>query len=459
MGIGLSKQKKSYEMNMCEGPLVGKMLIFTIPLMFSGILQLLFNAADIIVVGRYAGPQALAAVGSTSSLINLLVNMFMGLSVGANILVSRYYGAKRENDINETVHTSITVAAIAGVILAILGNIFAKPLLVLMGSPEDVVDLAAIYVKIYFAGMPATLIYNYGAAILRAIGDTKRPLYYLTCAGVVNVILNLIFVIGFDMSVAGVALATVSAQCISAVLLIRCMCRVEGSCRLELKKLGIHKEKVFLLLRHGLPAGLQGSVFSFSNVLIQSSINSFGSVAMAGSSAAGNLEGFVYTAMNAFQQTALCFTSQNLGGGKYDRIHKVFRNSLLMVTIVGVVLGGGCYLLGQELLHIYSSDAEVIAYGMNRLKWLALPYFLCGVMDTLVGMLRGLGYAVLPMIVSVIGACGFRILWIVTVFSRFHSLDVLFSSYPISWLLTGGTHLLCFIVIWSKMKKRLINHS
>ena len=451
----MSKQKKSYEMNMCEGPLAGKMLIFTIPLMFSGILQLLFNAADTIVVGRYAGPQALAAVGSTTSLINLLVNMFMGLSVGANILISRYYGAKREQDIHETVHTSITVAAIAGIILAVVGNIFAKPLLVLMGSPEDVVDLAAIYVKIYFMGMPVILIYNYGAAILRAIGDTKRPLYYLTTAGVVNVILNLIFVIGMDMSVAGVALATVIAQCVSVALLLRCMCKMEGSCRLELKKLGIYKEKAVLLFRYGLPAGLQGSVFSFSNVLIQSSINSFGSVAMAGSSAAANIEGFVYTAMNSFQQTALCFTSQNLGGGRYERINKVLRNSMLMVTFVGVVMGGGCYFFGEDLLKVYTSDPEVIAYGLIRFKWIGIPYFICGIMDVLVGMLRGLGYAVVPMFVSIIGACGFRILWIATVFAQYHSMDVLFSSYSISWLLTGGTHLICYFVVWKRLRKRL----
>ena len=454
----MSRQKKSYEMNMCEGPLVGKMLIFTIPLMFSGILQLLFNAADTIVVGRYAGSQALAAVGSTTSLINLLVNMFMGLSVGANILISRYYGAKKEADISETVHTSITVAVLAGIVLAVLGNIFAKPLLVLMGSPEDVLDLAAIYVKIYFMGMPVILVYNYGAAILRAIGDTKRPLYYLTTAGIVNVVLNLIFVIGLNMSVAGVALATVISQCVSVALLLRCMCKMEGSCKLEIKKLGIHKEKAFLLLRHGLPAGLQGSVFSFSNVLIQSSINSFGSVAMAGSSAAANIEGFIYTAMNSFQQTALCFTSQNLGGGKYERINKVLRNSILMVAFVGIVMGCGCYLFGEELLAIYSSDPEVIAYGLTRFKWIGIPYFLCGIMDALVGMLRGLGYAVVPMFVSIIGACGFRILWIATVFSQFHSLDVLFCSYPISWILTCGTHLICYIVVWGKLKKKLMSH-
>ena len=451
----MSRQKKSYEMNMCEGPLAGKMLIFTIPLMFSGILQLLFNAADTIVVGRYAGSQALAAVGSTTSLINLLVNMFMGLSVGANILISRYYGAKREEDIRETVHTSITVAALGGVLLAVLGNTFAKPLLVLMGSPADVVDLAAIYVKIYFMGMPVIMVYNYGAAILRAIGDTKRPLYYLTIAGVVNVILNLFFVVKLEMSVAGVALATVISQCVSVALLLRCMCQMEGSCRLELKKLGIQKEKAVLLLRHGLPAGLQGSVFSFSNVLIQSSINSFGSIAMAGSSAAANIEGFIYTAMNSFQQTALCFTSQNLGGGKHDRITKVLRNSVLMVSFVGIVMGCGCYLFGEELLSVYSSDPEVISYGLIRFRWIGIPYFLCGIMDALVGMLRGLGYAIVPMAVSIIGACGFRIVWIATVFARFHSLDVLFSSYGISWILTGGTHFICFMIVWGRLKKKL----
>ena len=452
----MSKQKRSYEMNMCEGPLVGKMLVFTIPLMFSGILQLLFNAADTIVVGRYAGSEALAAVGSTTALINLLVNLFMGLSVGANILISRYYGAKRETDIQETVHTSITVAALAGILLAVLGNVFAKPLLLLMGSPEDVVDLAAIYVKIYFMGMPVILIYNYGSAILRAIGDTKRPLYYLTIAGVVNVVLNLIFVIGFDMSVAGVALATILAQCVSVALLIRCMCKMEGSCRLEFKKLGIHKEKALLLLKYGLPAGLQGSVFSFSNVLIQSSINSFGSVAMAGSSAAANIEGFIYVAMNSFQQTALCFTSQNLGGGKYERISKVLRNSVIMVAIVGILMGGGCYFFGEQLLHVYSTDPAVISYGLTRFRWIGIPYFLCGIMDAMVGMLRGLGYAVVPMVVSIIGACGFRVIWILTVFARFHSLDVLFASYVISWILTGGTHMICFAVVWRKLKKKLM---
>lgn len=455
----MSRKQKSYEMNMCEGSLVGKMLIFTVPLMFSGILQLLFNAADTIVVGRYAGKEALAAVGSTSALINLLVNLFMGLSVGANMLVSRYYGAGKEKDIGETVHTSITVAAIAGVILALIGNVFAKPLLLWMGSPEDVVDLAALYMRIYFAGMPVTLVYNFGAAILRAVGDTKRPLYYLSAAGVINVLLNLLFVIRLDMSVAGVALATVLSQVVSVILLIRCMCQMEGSCRLELKRLGIDKGKAILLIRNGLPAGLQGTVFSLSNVLIQSSINSFGSVAMAGASAAANVEGFTYVAMNSFQQTALVFTSQNLGGGKFERIPKILRNCILMVTIVGLSMGGSSYLFGKQLLGVYSTDPAVIAYGVDRMKWISLPYFLFGIMDVMVGMLRGLGYAVVPMLVSVVGVCGLRIVWIFTVFRQFPTLDVLYSSYLVTWIITETVHMICFAVIWRRLKGKLFSES
>ena len=455
----MSKTKKSYEMNMCEGSLVGKMLIFTIPLMCSGMLQLLFNAADTIVVGRYAGSQALAAVGSTSSLINMQVNMFMGLSVGANILISRYYGAKREEDIKAALHTAITLAMAAGILLAVLGNVFARPLLTMMGTPEDVIDLSVRYMKIYFMGMPVNLVYNFGAAILRAVGDTKRPLYYLTTAGVINVILNFVFVVGFHMSVEGVALATVLSQCVSVILLLNCMRKMEGCLRLEIKKLGIHKEKALLILRHGLPAGIQGSIFSFSNVLIQSSVNSFGSLAMAGSSAANNIQNFAYTAMNSFQQTALCFTSQNLGGGKYDRINKVLRNSIFMVTLIGLLLGAGSCFFAEELLRIYSSDPEVIAYGVRRFYWIGIPYFLCGIMDVLVGMLRGLGYATVPMFVSIIGVCGFRVVWIFTAFAKYHSFDVLFSSYMISWILTSATHMICYLVIWKKMRKKLTAYS
>ncbi|MGN0334955.1 MAG: MATE family efflux transporter, partial [Lachnospiraceae bacterium] len=386
---------------MCEGPLLWKIIVFTVPLICSGILQLLFNAADMIVVGRFAGKEALAAVGSTSALNNLLINLFMGLSIGANVLISRYYGAGREEDMHQTVQTSVAVSLIGGVFLAVLGNIFAKPLLHLMGSPDDVIGLAVLYMRIIFAGMPAFLVYNYGSAILRAVGDTKRPLFFLGIAGVMNVLLNLLFVIGLQLSVAGVALATTISQCVSAVLMIRWLCRLEGGCHLEIRRLSVFPDKLKNIIRYGLPAGIQSSIFAFSNVMIQSSVNSFGSVAMAGASASSNLENFVYTSMNAFQQSALCFTSQNLGGGKYDRINKVLCNCLLLVFAVGVCMGGGFYLFGNQLLGIFSPDPEVIAYGIRRMKWICVPYFLCGMMDVMVGQLRGLGYAVVPMCVSV----------------------------------------------------------
>lgn len=444
-------------MDMCEGPLLGKILIFAIPLMLSSILQLLFNAADIIVVGRYAGKEALAAVGSTSSLNKLLVNMFIGFSVGASILISRYYGAKEEKDIEETVHTSIAFAAVIGVVLAIVGNIYAKPLLLWMGSPEDVVNLAALYMKIFFLGMPAFMIYNYGSAILRAIGDTKRPLYYLAFAGVINVILNMIFVIIFHLSVAGVAIATVISQFISAGLLLRCLCSLEGSCRLKIKKLRVHKGKTWEIVRYGLPAGLQNTIFETSNVLIQSSINSFGSIAMAGASAASNIEGFSFAALNSFHQTAMSFTSQNLGGKKYDRIPKILLNCMACSVATGLLLGMCFHFLGSELIGIYSSETDVISYGLIKLRWVCVPYFLFGIMDTMLGMQRGLGYAVLPTVVSLLGACGFRILWILTVFEKWHSLDILFVSYPISWTITGLVHIICFTIVWRKLKRRVVN--
>ena len=291
--------RKSYEMDMCNGPLLGKILIFAVPLMLSGILQLLFNAADIIVVGRFSGSHALAAVGSTSALINLLVNVFIGLSVGTNVLIAQYYGAKDRKNISETVHTSVLIS----LILVFVGVALAKPILKLMGTPDDVLNQAVLYIRIYFLGMPVTMLYNFGAAILRAIGDTKRPLYFLSIAGVVNVVLNLIFVIAFDMGVAGVALATVISQVISAALVVRCLVCMDGICRLNLKKLHIHRDKLMRMVQIGLPAGMQGAIFSLSNVLIQSSVNSFGSVAMAGNTAAANIEGFVYNSMNAVHQT------------------------------------------------------------------------------------------------------------------------------------------------------------
>ena len=445
---------KSYEIDMCNGPLTGKLLRFAIPLMFSGILQLLFNAADIIVAGRFAGHQALAAVGSTSSLINLLVNVFIGLSVGTNVLCANYIGAKQEKAVSETVHTSVLLSLICGVILIFIGVLLARPLLTLMGTPEDVLNQATLYMRIYFVGMPATMLYNFGAAILRAVGDTKRPLYFLFASGVVNVILNLIFVIVFHLGVAGVAIATVISQCISALLVLRCLIHEEGMYRLHLNKLKIHKNRLILMIRIGLPAGMQGAIFSISNVLIQSSVNSFGSIAMAGNTAASNIEGFIYTCMNAVYQTSLSFTSQNLGAGKIKRISRILVECLVVVFLVGAVMGFLAYTFGAELLRIYSTDPEVIENGLHRMRVICQTYYLCGMMDVTVGALRGLGYSVMPMLVSLAGVCGVRIVWIFTAFVWSRSLFTLYISYPISWGATFVIHLICFAVVYRKLKAR-----
>lgn len=444
--------KKSYEIDMCNGPLLGKLLLFTLPLMLSGILQLLFNAADIVVVGKFSGSHALAAVGSTGALINLFINVFIGFSIGTNVLVAQYFGAKDEKNVQETVHTSMLLAVIGGVFLIAVGLLLARTMLVWMGTPDDVLDQAALYINIYFVGMPAMLVYNFGAAILRAIGDTRRPLYYLLAAGVVNVILNLIFVIGFQMGVAGVALATVISQAISAALIVRCLALSDGIYRLNLRMLHLHKPKLLRIVRIGLPAGLQGAVFSLSNVLIQSSINSFGSVAMAGSTAAGNIEGFVYTAMNSVYQTALSFVSQNVGGGKKERIPKIAWECMAIVFIIGAVMGNAAYQLGGSLLGIYSSDPEVIRYGLARMQMICQVYFLCGMMDVTVGILRGMGYAIMPMLMSLAGACGLIVLWIFTIFRWNRSLFVLYLSYPITWAVTLAAQMICLLVVWKRKK-------
>ena len=444
---GRIHHNRSYEMDMCSGPLLKKILIYALPLVLSGVLQLLFNAADIIVVGRFTGSSALAAVGSTGSLINLLVNLFIGLSIGTNVLVTRYYGAKDRKAVEETVHTSILTAGVGGVFLIFVGFFAARPLLEIMGTPPDVIDQAVLYMRIYFIGMPAFMLYNFGAAVLRAIGDTRRPLYFLLIAGIINVIFNLIFVIVFSMGVAGVAIATVISQVISAVLVILCLLQTEGMCRLEISKLRINRHKLVMMLKIGLPAGLQGIIFSISNVLIQSSINSFGSQVMAGNTAASNIEGFVYTAMNAIYQTSLSFTSQNLGAGQYKRIDRILSRCLMVVAVIGLVLGNGAYLLGTQLLGIYSTEAEVISYGLVRLSIVSSTYFLCGLMDVMVGSIRGLGYSVLPMLVSLTGACAFRVLWIFTVFAWDRTLVCLYISYPVSWLLTASVHFICYQVV------------
>ncbi|MDO4267355.1 MAG: MATE family efflux transporter [Eubacteriales bacterium] len=445
---------KSYEIDMCSGPLFTKLVIFAVPLILSGILQLLFNAADIVVVGRFAGSHSLAAVGSTSSLINLLVNLFIGLSIGANVLVAQYYGGQRMQDLEETVHTAILIAAIGGVALIFAGYFLSDPMLELMGTPEEVLKLATLYMKIYFAGMPATLIYNFGSAILRAVGDTRRPLYFLLTAGIINVVLNLVFVIIFSMGVAGVALATVISQCISAALIVQCLIRSDAPYRLKKSSLRLKKDKVVEIAKIGLPAGLQGAIFSISNVLIQSSVNSFGAIAMAGNTASANIEGFVYTSMNAVYQTCLSFTSQNFGAKNFKRMTRILFYCLGMVIFVGLLMGGGAVILGRQLLGIYSSDPEVIQYGMNRLRIISGPYFLCGIMDTMVGALRGIGYSVIPMFVSLTGACAFRVVWIYTIFAADRTLQTLYLSYPVSWSLTFTAHIICYIIIRRYLAKK-----
>lgn len=450
------KQKtKSFEMDMCHGPLLGKMLKFAIPLMLSSILQLLFNAVDIVVVGRFVGHSALAAVGSTGALINLLVNVFVGLSIGTNVLTARYFGAGREQDVHDVIHTSVMVSFVSGTILVFIGVCFSGFFLTLMGTPDDVLSQAVLYMRIYFIGMPVTMIYNFCAAVLRAIGDTKRPLYFLLVAGVVNVILNLIFIIVFHRGVDGVAIATVISQCVSAWLVLRCLMKEKGACHFVWRDLRINGEIFKQMLKIGLPAGVQGAVFSISNVLIQSSVNSFGSLAMAGNTAASNIESFVYASMNAMHQTAVSFTSQNYGGGQYRRINKILVLSLALVTVIGVVLGGLGYLFGRQLLHIYASDPAVIEYGFSRLGYVCLPYFLCGLMDVFVGSLRGLGYSIMPMLVSVTGACGLRILWIYTVFQVSHTLPTLYTSYPVTWTVTATVHFICYLFVIKKLKKRV----
>lgn len=445
-----------YEMDMCSGPILGKMMRFALPLMFSSILQLLFNAADIVVVGRFAGDTALAAVGSTGSLVNLITNIFMGLSVGANVVAARALGARDDLSVQRTVHTSMLVALVSGAFLTIVGVVGAHKFLEWMGSPDDVIDLAAKYLRIYFVGMVAMMVYNFGSAILRAVGDTKRPLYFLLIAGVINVVLNLFFVIALHMDVDGVAIATVISQTVSAVLVVICLMRSEGSIHFDPRRMRMHMDVFKDIAAIGLPAGFQGIMFSISNVTIQSAINAFGSTVVAGNSAAGNIEGFVYVGMNAFYQTAISFIGQNMGAKRYDRIWRLLGTALLCVTVVGLAMGVGAWAIADKLLSIYTSSPEVIAVGVVRMTYLALPYFLCGIMDVLVGALRGIGYSLAPMIVSIAGVCGLRLLWIATVckLPAFSDPAGVYISYPISWTITLLAHFVCFVWAMGRVKKR-----
>ena len=445
---------KSRQIDMTNGPILEKLLRFSIPLILSSLLQLLFNAADIIVVGRFAGDNSLAAVGSTGSLINLLVNLFMGLSIGTNVVVANFFGAGNSKQIKASIHTAILLSILSGIILTLIGVPLAKPILTLMKAPKEVLNLAAIYLRIYFSGMTATMIYNFGSAILRAKGDTQRPLFILFISGLLNVILNLIFVIIFKMDVSGVALATIISQLLSAILIIAILIKEKDDFHLDLKQLKINIPIFLKIVKIGIPAGFQGIMFSFSNIIIQSSINSFGATLIAGNSAACNLEGFVYTSMNGFSQGALTFCSQNYGAGKIKRIKKVVWESQLSIIVIGSLLSTIFLLFRRSLLGFYTSNPQVIEEGISRMWVIFSTYFLCGMMDSMASSIRGIGHSLPPVIMSMLGACVFRIIWLLTIFQipTFHTPFIIFLSYPISWILTFTAQLIYFLVHIKKLE-------
>ena len=435
---------------MCNGSIMDKLISFSLPLMLSGILQLMFNAVDIIVVGRFSGSVALAAVGSTTALINVFTNLFIGISLGANVLAARFFAAGKEKEMSETVHTAITLALISGVIMAFVGLIFSRGALELMDTPEDVIGQSTLYMKIYFLGMPFFMLYNYGAAILRAVGDTKRPLIFLIISGVVNAGLNMILVIVFHLDVEGVAIATVISQLISCVLVLRCLYRSQTSYQLRFSKLKINTAYLKQIFQVGIPAGIQSTVINFSNALLQSSVNSFGSIAMAGYTAANNIFGFLYMSVNSVTQACMSFTSQNYGVRKYKRMDKVLIDCIIISVVTALTLGCSAYFFGPEILKIYTKDSEVIQCGMEIMAYTTVPYFLCGIMDLFPGALRGMGHSAVPMILSVIGTVGTRIVWIFGIFPDHRTLYVLFISYPGSWIITIIMQVICYYFVRKK---------
>ena len=440
-------KSNKYEIDMCNGSIMDKLVSFALPLMLSGILQLMFNAVDIIVVGRFSGSEALAAVGSTTALINVFTNLFIGISLGANVLAARFFAAGRKEEMSETVHTSITLALISGILMAFVGLVFSKGALELMGTSEDVIGLSTLYMRIYFMGMPFFMLYNYGAAILRAVGDTKRPLYFLIIAGVINAGLNMVLVIVFGLGVAGVGIATVFSQMVSCVLVLTCLCRTEGSYKLSFSKLSMKGYYLKQIFQVGIPAGIQSTVINFSNALLQSSVNSFGSTAMAGYTAANNILGFLYVSINSVTQACMSFTSQNFGVGKYKRMDRVLIDCMILSVGAALVLGCGAYFFGAEILQIYTEEADVIQCGVEILSITTVPYFLCGIMDLFPGALRGMGYSAVPMVLSIIGTVGMRVLWIFAFFSQHRSLYFLFISYPASWIATIVMQVVCYYFV------------
>ncbi|HAC02958.1 MAG TPA: MATE family efflux transporter [Eubacterium sp.] len=446
-------KNNKYEIDMCNGTIMDKLISFALPLMISGMLQLMFNAVDIIVVGRFTGSQALAAVGSTTALICTFTNLFIGVSLGANVLAARFYASGKTKEMSETVHTAILLALISGIVMSVIGILCARESLVLIATPDDIIGQAALYLRIYFLGMPFFMLYNYGAAILRAVGDTKRPLMYLIAAGTANAVLDLILVIIFKMGVAGVAIGTITSQFISCVLVIRCLCKTNTIYKLYISKLRIKKYYLIQILKVGLPAGIQSTVINFSNVLLQSSVNSFGEIAMAGYTAANNILGFLYVSVNSVTQACMSFTSQNYGVRKFKRMDKVLADCAILSIIVSVVIGGGSYLLGHQILGIYTKQEDVIQCGMEILSISTIPYFLCGLMDMIPGSMRGVGYSAVPMILSIIGTVGTRLVWIYGVFPEHRSLYVLFMSYPVSWGLTIVMQAICLVFVRRKIRK------
>ena len=447
--------KNKFEIDMVNGSIMDKMISFALPLMLSGILQLLFNAVDIIVVGRFSGSQSLAAVGSTSSLINMLTNLFIGISLGANVLAARFYAAGKHKEMSETVHTAIATAFVSGVIMIFVGILLSRPALELMDTPSDVIELSTLYIRIYFLGMPFFMLYNYGAAILRAVGDTKRPLIFLVISGVVNACLNMLLVIVFHLDVAGVAIATVISQVISCVLVIGCLYKTDAVYRLRFKKLRINRKYLVQIFRIGIPAGLQSTLISFSNVLLQSSVNSFGSIAMAGYTAANNILSFLYMAANAVTQACMSFTSQNFGARKPKRMDRVIIDGMILQFVICLILGTLAYVFGSQISSIYTDNSDVIKCSVEILALTTIPYFLCGIMDAWPGIIRGMGRSTVPMILCIIGTVGVRILWIFFFFPHYRTLRYLFISYPVSWIATIIMQLAYFFIIRKEIHREL----
>ncbi len=446
--------EKRYSLDMTQGPFLKKILVFSIPLMLTGLLQLAYNSADVIVVGRFVGKEALAAVGSTGSLVNLFLNVFLGLSMGAGVMTARHIGERDEKTVHECVHTAMLMSVICGIFIGAVGFFASSKMLKLMGVPDDVIELASLYLKIYFLGSPGLLVYNFGASIVRSTGDTKRPLYILTFAGAVNVILNLILVVFFHMGVSGVAIATIVSQYLSAIFIVIYLLRMPNACKLIFKELRIHKEELKSIVRLGLPAGIQNSLFSVSNVIIQSTVNSFGSVAMAGIAAGSNFDSYVYTCTNAVAQTTMNFTSQNMGAKKYSNIGKVYRYCLIITVVIGISMGSlGC-LFGNQIVALFSDDPEVIAIGADRLLLIMPFYFFCSLMDVAASQIRGMGKSFEPMIVSLLGACGIRLFWIYFILPLNHTLTFLYWAYPVSWSVTFFVQFALYFILTHQMKKK-----